>query len=156
MFGVEDGLGHGEVRASLDFFLEAAELLVDVFGDRVHRDTNREIRGAAQTLAGPVGSLIEPGEDFDQADGVHFVDAAGFGVIAERGWVAGDGEDVTHAADGPSTEKHRLQADDVCIAGGEMRDGFEAVGFESASQNEGVHADAGERSAININCIHFP
>src|ERR1700689_4279650 len=36
-----------------------------------------------------------------------------------------------------------------------MGDGFEAVGFEGPGENEGVHADARESSAIDVNGIHF-
>src|SRR6202034_3740181 len=112
MLGIEDRLSHGEVRASFDFFLEATQLSVNIFRDRVYCHADGVICCAAQTFSGPVGPLIEPRENLYQANGVYFIDAAGFGVIAERRRVSGDGEDVAHASHGPSAEQHRLQTDD--------------------------------------------
>jgi len=44
-----------------------------------------KIGGAAKSLAGPVSALIEAVKNFDQTDGIDFVDAAGFRVIATEG-----------------------------------------------------------------------
>src|SRR6202050_5757902 len=36
-----------------------------------------------------------------------------------------------------------------------MGDGFEAVGFERASENQGVHSDARESPAIDVNGVYL-
>ncbi len=87
---------------------------------------------AAKRFAGPVRALIQAMQNFYQPNGIDFVDAAGFRIIADRRRIAGDGEDVADTADGPSAKQHGLQADDVEIARGEVRHGFDAAGLQSA------------------------
>ena len=136
------------------FASKRRNLVIQIFRDGIHGDADGEIRRAAESFAGPVGALIQPRQNFDEADGIDFVDAAGFRMIAERWRIARDREDVAHAADGPGAEEHCLQADDIRVARGEMRNRFEAVGFERAGEHERVHSDAGERAAIDVNRIH--
>src|SRR5467141_3300358 len=94
-------------------------------------------------------------QNFDQSNGVDFVDAAGFRVVADGWRITGDGKNVADTANGPRAEKSGLQADDVLVAGGEMGNGFEAEGFESAGHNQSVHANAGHGSAVDIDGIHL-
>jgi hypothetical protein len=47
VFGIEQRLGHCVVRAGFDFGVEALDFGVDVIGNRVHRDADREVRRAA-------------------------------------------------------------------------------------------------------------
>ena len=113
VLGIEERLGHREVRAGFDFGVKAFDFVVEIVGDGIDCDADGEICGAAKRFAGPVGALIQAMKNFYQADGIDFVDAAGFRIIADRGRIAGDGENVAHAADGPRAEQHGLQADDV-------------------------------------------
>src|SRR4029077_16651768 len=101
-----------------------------------------EIRSAAKSFSGPVGSLIQAAEDFNEADGIDFVDTAGFRIVADRGRITGNGEDVANAADGPRAEQRGLEADDVLIARGEVRNGFDAARFEGPGNDQRVHAHA--------------
>src|SRR4029077_10277229 len=71
-------------------------------------------------------------------------------MVAERWGIARDREDVAHAADGPGAEEHRLEADDIRVARGEMRNRLEAVGFERAREHQRIHSDAGESAAIDV------
>src|SRR3989338_1898697 len=151
---VEDRLGHGEVGPGLDLLLEAAELFVEVVGCGVDGDADGEVRAAAQGLARPVVALVETRKDADQADGVDFVNAAHLGVVAEDGRVAGDGEDVPDAAHGPGAEQDGLQADDVQVARGEVRDGFHPGLLDGAGEHDGVHAHAGQGAAVDVDRVH--
>ena len=135
--------------------MEAFDFRVEIVGDRIHRDADRKIRGAAQSFSGPVGALIQAMQNFDEADGVDFVDSARFGIVADRRRIAGDREDVANAADGPRAEQHRLQSDDVVVARGEMRNRFDAARFERARSHQRVHADAGHRAAVHVDDIDF-
>src|SRR6266478_4109791 len=119
------------MRAGFDLGLEAFYFILKIVGDRIHRDANRKIRCATKGFSRPVGPLIQAMQNFDQADGIDFVDPAGFRIIADRRRIAGDGKNVANAADGPRAEKRSLQADDVLVACGEMRNGFDATGFET-------------------------
>src|SRR4029077_12403577 len=110
---------------------------------------------ASESFSRPVGSLIQSVQYFDEADGINFVNSAGFRIIADGRWVARDGENIANTANGPRAEKRGLQADDVLIACCEMRNGFDASGFERAGDDQGVHADAGHGSTIDVNGIHF-
>src|SRR5580693_5662095 len=101
MFGVEDRLGHREVRACFDFGVETLDLVVEIISDRIDRHADGKICRAAQSFAGPVGPLVEAAKYFDESDGIDFVDAAGFRIIADGWRVAGDGEHVANAAYGP-------------------------------------------------------
>ena len=83
MLGIEERLGHGEVRAGFDFGVEALDFVVEIVGDGIERHADREIRRAAESFAGPVRALIQAAENFDEADGIDFVDAAGFRIIAD-------------------------------------------------------------------------
>src|SRR3984957_19472289 len=74
-------------------------------------------------------------------------------MIAEGGGIAGDGQNIANATDGPGAEQHGLQADDIGVAGGYVRDGFETVRFERTGQNHGVHADASESAAIDVDGV---
>src|SRR5690349_9458458 len=93
-------------------------------------------------------------QNFDQPDGIDFVDAAGLRVVAYGRWIAGDGENIAHAADGPGAEKYGLQADDVVVAGGEVRDGFDSAGLERARGHERVHDDASHGAAADVDGVH--
>ena len=123
--------------------VEALDFVIEIVGHGIDGDADGEVRRAAERLAGPVGALIQAVQNFHQADGVDFVNAAGFGMIAERRRIAGDGQHVAHAADGPGAQQHGLQADDVRIARGEVRNGFDAARFERAGHHQRVHAHAG-------------
>ena len=59
MLGIEERLGHGEMRAGFDFGVEALDFVVEIFGDGIERHADGEICRAAERLAGPVGALIE-------------------------------------------------------------------------------------------------
>ena len=48
-----------------------------------------------------------------------------------------------------------MQADDILVARGQMGNGFDAAGFQSAGHNQRVHADAGHGSAVDVDGIHF-
>ena len=124
-------------------------------GDRIDGNPDGEIGCAAERLAGPVGALIETVQDFYQSDGIDFVDAAGFRIVADRGRIAGDGENIAHAADGPCAQQSGLQPDDILIPRGEMRNGFHAARFESAGNDECVHADASHGAGIDVDGMHF-
>ena len=99
--------------------------------------------------------MIEAVKNFDQSDGIHFVNSAGFGVIANRGRIAGDCQDVADAADGPRPEQCGLQANDILVARGEMRNGLDAAGFESAGNDERVHSNASHGAGVDVDGIHF-
>ena len=71
----------------------------------IQRDADGEICLAAKSFAGPVRALIEAMQNFGEADGIDFVDAAGFRIIADGWRITGDAEDVAHAADGPRAEQ---------------------------------------------------
>jgi len=76
-------------------------------------------------------------------------------VIADGGWIAGNGQNVAYAANGPSSEKSSLQTNNILVAGGEMRNGFDAASFESAGDDKRVHADAGHGAGVDVNGIDF-
>src|SRR5713226_7362755 len=143
------------MRAGFDLGLEALDFVVEIVGDGIHSNANRKICGASESFPGPVCALIQPMQNFDKADGVDFVDAAGFGVIADGRRITGDGENIADAAYGPRAEQRSLQADDVLVTCREMWNGFDAAGFQRASHDQGVHADAGHGSAIDVDGIHF-
>ena len=90
MLGIEDRLRHGKVRAGFDLCVEALDFVVEIVGDGIDGHADREIRGAAESFAGPVRALIQAAENFYEADGIDFVDAAGFRIIADRRRIAGD------------------------------------------------------------------
>src|SRR6266404_7998346 len=94
-------------------------------------------------------------QNFYEAHGIDFVDAAGFRIIADGRRIAGDGEHVANAADRPRAEQHRLQADDVVIASREVWHGFHAARFQRSRGDQRVHAYAGHRAAVNIDRIDF-
>ena len=62
--------------------VEAGDLFIEIVRNRIDGDADGEIGCAPERFAGPVGTLIEAAKNFDQSDGIHFVDTAGFGVIA--------------------------------------------------------------------------
>src|SRR5271165_6171905 len=94
-------------------------------------------------------------ENFYQAHGVNFIDAAGLRIVADGWRIAGDAENVAHASDCPGAQQHGLQADNVEIARGEVRDGFDAAGFECASDDERVHSDTSHGAAVDVDSIGF-
>ena len=87
--------------AGLNLGVEALDFVVEIIGNGIDGDADGEIGCAAKRLARPVGALIEAVENFDEADRVDFIDAAGFGIVAYRRRIAGDGENVADAADSP-------------------------------------------------------
>ena len=101
MLGIEDGLSHREVRPGFDFGVEALDFIVEIVGDRVDGHADGKVGCAPERFPGPVRALIEAAEHFNEADGIDFVDAAGFRIIADGWRVAGDSEHVANAADGP-------------------------------------------------------
>src|SRR5258708_508991 len=115
---IKERLGHGEMRASFDFRVKTLDFVVEIVSDGIHGDADSEVRSAAESFPCPVGALIQAMENLDQADGIDFLDAAGFRVVADGGRVAGDGKNIADAADGPRAEKRSLKADDVLIARG--------------------------------------
>src|SRR6202158_1112065 len=155
MFGVEERLGHRVMGAGSDLGVEALDFVVEIVGNRIQGHADCKIRCAPQSFSCPVSALIQAVENFDETDGVDFVDAARFRVITNRRWITCDSEYVADAADGPRAEKRSLQADDVLIARREMRNSFDAAGSQRAGHNQGVHADAGHGSAIDVDGIHF-
>ena len=48
-----------------------------------------------------------------------------------------------------------LQTDDVLIARGEMRNGFDAASFESAGDDQRVHADASHGAGVDVDGVDF-
>src|SRR5271157_3054177 len=155
VFGIEERLGHREVRAGFHFGVEARDFIVEIVCNRVQRDADGEIRLAAERFPRPIRALVQTIQDFYQANGIHFVHAAGFRIIADGRRIASNREDVAHTADGPRAQKHGLQADDVLIARGEVRHGLDAPGFQSAGDNERVHAHASHRAAIDVDGVHL-
>src|SRR6267378_4230842 len=155
VLGVEERLGHRVMRAGFDLGVEALDFVVEIVGYRIQCHADLKIRGAPESFSCPVGALIQAIKNFDKADGVDFVDAAGFRVITYRRWITCDSEHVADATDGPRAEKRSLQADDVLVARREMRNGFDAAGFQRAGHNQGVHANAGHGSAIDVDGVHF-
>src|SRR5436309_15001267 len=103
------------MRAGFDLGVETLNFAVEIVGDRIHSDADGKICCAAESFSGPVGALIQPVQHFDKADGIDFVDSAGFRVVTDRWRITGDGEDISNAADGPGTEQRSLQADDVLV-----------------------------------------
>ena len=103
MLGIEERLSHREMRTGFDLGMESLDFVVKIVGDGIERHSDREIRGASESFPSPIRALIQPMQNFDQADGIDFVDAAGFRVIANRWRVARDGENVADAADRPCT-----------------------------------------------------
>jgi len=55
----------------------------------------------------------------------------------------------------PRAEKTSLQADDVLVARREMGNSFDAAGFQRASHDQSVHADASHGAAIDVDGVHF-
>ena len=98
MRGIEERLGHREVRTGFHLGAEAANFLVEVVGQRIYRYADGVIRSATQILPRPIHALIQAAQNFYETNRIHFVNAAGFGVIAHRRRVAGDGQRVAHAA----------------------------------------------------------
>ena len=58
MFGIEEWLGHREMRAGTDFGVEALYFAVQIVGDWIDGDANRKICCSAECLAGPVSALV--------------------------------------------------------------------------------------------------
>src|SRR6267154_3037226 len=58
VFGIEERLGHGEMRAGVDLGMEAFDLNVEVVGNRVDRDSDRKIRCSSERLSSPVSALV--------------------------------------------------------------------------------------------------
>ena len=79
--------------------------------------------------------------------------ATGFRIIANRRGIAGDGEYVANAANGPRAEQHGLQADDVVVARREVRNRFNASRFEGARDDQRVHAHARHGPAVDVNGV---
>jgi len=76
---IEKRLGHGKVSAGFDLGVEASDFGVEIIRDGIHRDSDREIGLPAKSFPRPVGALIETVQNFHQADGIDFIDAAGSG-----------------------------------------------------------------------------
>jgi len=47
----------------------------------------------------------------------------------------------------------RLQADDILIASGEMRNGLDAAGFQSAGGDQRVHSNASHRAGVDVDSV---
>ncbi len=142
--------------AGFDFLLEAPQLFVEVIGGGIDRHADGKPSPAPQSLARPVMPLVQASENAHQANRVHLINAAHLRVVTENGRVAGDGQDVAHPADRPGAEQHGLQADDVQVARGQVRDGFHAGLFEGPGEHDGVHPHAGQRSAVDVHGVHAP
>jgi len=67
------------MRACFDFCVEAFNFVFEIVSDGIHGDADGKIRRASKRFSGPVRALIQTVEDFDEADGINFVDAARFG-----------------------------------------------------------------------------
>ena len=152
---IKEGLGHGKVRSRLHLRVETRNLPVQVISHRVERHTNGKVRLPAKRLSGPIRSLIEPAENFHQAHRIHFVHAARLGIIADRGRIPGDRQNVPHAANGPCSEQHRLQPDNVLIACRQVRNGFHPARLECSGYDQGIHSHARHRSAIDVDGVHL-
>src|SRR5260370_35285329 len=98
------------MRASPDLGVEALDFVVEIVGHGIQSHADRKIRRAAESFSSPVGTLIQPMQNFDKADGVDLINAAGFRIIADGRRIAGDGENVANAAHGPRAESSSLQA----------------------------------------------
>src|SRR5271154_502229 len=138
------------MRAGFDLGVETLDFVIEIVGYRINSHTDGEICCATESFARPVRALIEAMQNFDQADGINFVDTAGFRVVANRWRIACDAEHVANAADRPSAEQHGLQADDVEIARGQVWDSFNAARFERAGNHQRIHAYAGHGAAVDV------
>ncbi len=65
MFGIEERLGHGEMRAGVDLGVEAFDLTLEVVGNRVDRDADRKICCSSERLSSPVSALVQAMQNFD-------------------------------------------------------------------------------------------
>src|SRR5579862_8983558 len=102
---------------------------------------NRSISSSRLSATGltatPMVKLVAPPsvlpdesvQHLDQADRVHFIHAAGLGIVADRRRIAGNRQHVAHAAHGPGAEQRGLQADNILVARSQMRNRFDAAGF---------------------------
>src|SRR5258708_5774155 len=141
------------MRAGFDLGMEALDFIVEIVGNGIESHADGKIRRPSESFSCPVGALVQAVENFNEADGIDFVYAAGFRVVADRRRITRDGENIADSADGPRAEKRGLQADDVLVASREMRNGFDAAGFQRAGHNQRVHTDAGHGAPIEVDGI---
>ena len=97
--------------------------------------------------------MIQTRSDLYKSDGINFVDAARFRVVAYRGRVARDGQEVAYSSDAPGAKERGLQTDEILIARGHVWNGLDAARLQSPGEHQCVHAYAGQRAAIDVNGI---
>ena len=64
VLGIEDWLGHREMRAGFDFGVEAFNFVVEIIGNGIDSDADGEIRCPAKRFASPVRALIQAAKNF--------------------------------------------------------------------------------------------
>ena len=94
LLGVKNGLGDGIFRTGLDFPLESADLLIDVYRTGIHADADRKRSRFSDRVIADVETVVEFIDHIGQADGVNVKDRRRIGVRAHLRRVTGDQEKV--------------------------------------------------------------
>ena len=122
---VKDGLCDGELGASLDLVLEAAEFVLDIRRAGIGGDADGEVGGSADRVSPDVEAVVKALHKVDEADGVDIEDSGSVRIVSKLGRVACDAEEVVQA-DGRGAEQVRLNAEDVAVAACVVKNGLNA------------------------------
>ncbi len=106
------------------FCRKAVEFPLAIQGGGIepHADHGEGLR--IDRLPSQIDALVEPLLHGGHADGIGVENAGGVGVVAQLGRIAGDEEDIPHAA-GRTGQEVGLHADQVAVAAAEMEDGLD-------------------------------
>src|SRR5260370_39570298 len=126
----------GEGSARLYLGEEALDFVIEVLGSGVHSYADGVVWCGAKRLASPVGTLVEPGGNFHKPNGIDFVNAAGFRVVADGRRVARDGQEVAHSSDAPRPKQRGLQPDKVLIARRDVGHSLDAARLEGSGEHQ--------------------
>ena len=119
--GIEHGLGNGEIGPRLDLLPEAVQLAAVIQRGGIQPHADHGERGRIDGLTAQVDAAVEPPLHRRHADRIGVEHARGVRIVAQFGRIAGDEEDVSHAA-GRARQQVGLHADQVPIAAAKVQD----------------------------------
>ena len=122
---VENRPGDGEFSARFDLVLEAAQLLVEVRRRGIHGDADVERRRRTDRLTADIAAAIEPRDEIGESDRVDVKHHRRVGIVANAGGIAGHEHEVAQPH-GVRAEQIGLDAEQIAVAAGIMKDGLDA------------------------------
>ena len=117
---VEDRLGDGILRASLNLEEKAAQLMLNVGRAGIGGDADGEVGADANRVRADVQAVVQAAHDVDQSDGIHVKDSGGVGIVAHLGRVAGDAQNVVQA-ERRGAQQVRLNGKKIAVTAGVMQ-----------------------------------